>query len=393
MSALGGAWTDVPRGARADAPTGAPRGARADAAGGALADAAGGTRADAPTAWPASAAAGVPTAGPTSAVAGALAPATTGAPLKLVLDLDTGIDDAMALAYALGSPEVELVGVVTSYGNVTVDEAVRNTAALLDLLGHPEVPVYRGLERPIAAGVPFEPPTGVRRIHGENGLGGRWPGGWCHAAPRDGLAFLEKVAEGEDDVVYVPTGPLTNLAALLGRAPALAGALSRVTFMGGALAVPGNVTPCAEANVHNDPEAADAVLRSGLPTRMIGLDVTHQAILTREDTSRWRALGSAAGRFLADVVDHYIGVYERNNPGMGGCALHDPLAVAAAIDPTLVGCLPANLRVDLDGATRGRTVCDPERLRDAEKDCEVALTVDAPRFLALFRERVERALA
>lgn len=314
-------------------------------------------------------------------------------PAKLVLDLDTGIDDALALAYALGSPKVELVGVVTSYGNVTVDEAARNTSALLDLLGRPEVPVYRGLDRPLGAGSPFEPPAGVRRIHGENGLGGLWPGGRCRTAPKDGLAFLERVAEADDDVAYVPCGPLTNLAALLDRAPALAGSTSRVTFMGGALTVPGNVTPCAEANVHNDPEAADAVLRSGLPMRMIGLDVTHQAVLTREDTARWRSLGTPAGRFFADVTDHYIGIYEKNNPGMGGCALHDPLAVAAALDPGIVGCLPANLRVETEGTVRGRTVCDPERLVDAEKDCEVALTVDVPRFLGEFRARVERALS
>ena len=311
---------------------------------------------------------------------------------KLVLDLDTGIDDALALAYALGSPEVELVGVVTSYGNVDVDTAVGNTLALLELFGHPEVPVYRGIDRPLVSDGPFSPPAGVRRIHGENGLGGCWPGGRCHAAPRDALDFLVSLVEGEDDVIYVPTGPLTNLAALIERAPASVGALSRVTFMGGALTVPGNVTACAEANVRNDPEAADAVLRSGLPTRMVGLDVTHQVVLARDRTARWRSLGCPACRFLADMTDHYIGIYERNNPGMGGCALHDPLAVAAALDPSLVGCLPANLRVDLEGVTRGRTVCDPERLRDAEKDCEVALTVDAARFLGEFCDRVERAL-
>ena len=252
---------------------------------------------------------------------------------RLILDLDTGIDDALALAYVLGSPEVELAAVVTSYGNVTVDTATRNTLALLRLLGHPEVPVYRGASRALAAEGPFAPSAEVVR------------------------------------------------------------SLSRATFMGGALAVPGNVTPCAEANVHNDPEAADRVLRSGLATRMIGLDVTHQVVLTREHTARWRSLGTPAGRLFADMTDHYIGIYERNNPHLGGCALHDPLAAAAALDPTLVGCLPANLRVDIEGATRGRTVCDPERLRDAHKDCEDALTVDAPRFLEEFLARVERVLS
>ena len=319
---------------------------------------------------------------------------------RLILDLDTGIDDALALAYALGSPEVELVGVVTGYGNVTADVAARNTMALLRLLGHPEIPVYRGADRSLAAGEAFVPPEGVRRIHGENGLGDQdffasESLGWCYCAPRDGTEFLARMTEDSpnDGLCYVPTGPLTNLALALGSIPDLSRTLGRVTFMGGALTVPGNVTPCAEANVHNDPAAADAVLRGTLKTRMVGLDVTHQVILTRDDAAAWRELGTEAAILFAGMTDHYIEVYEKNNPHMGGCALHDPLAVAAAIDPTLVSCLPANLRVDLEGPTRGRTVCDPERLRDARKSCEVAAGVDAPRFLDEFRRRVARALS
>ena len=316
---------------------------------------------------------------------------------RLILDLDTGIDDALALAYALGSPEVELVGVICSYGNVTMRTAVRNTVALLELLGHPEVPVLAGADRALAATAPFEPPAGVTLIHGANGLGNQRVSGLCRCAPGDGVAFLRaealRAAEKNLELLYVPTGPLTNLAHALGSIPGLADALGRVTFMGGALAVPGNVTPCAEANVANDPAAADAVLRGGLRTRMVGLDVTHQAVLTCEDTAAWRELGTPAGRLFADMTDFYIAIYEKNNPHLGGCALHDPLAVAAALDPTLVGCLPANLRVDLEGVTRGRTVCDPERLRDPQKTCDVALTVDAPRFLDEFRARVTRALA
>lgn len=316
------------------------------------------------------------------------------APIKMVLDLDTGIDDALALAYVLGCPDVELVAVVCSYGNVTVGTATRNTLALLRMLGHPEVPVYRGVDRALGAKGEFRPPAGVVRIHGENGLGGQELSGWCYAAPRSGVDYLaQTLDEADEGLRYVPTGPLTNLALALRATSADARALPRVTFMGGALTVPGNVTSCAEANIHNDPEAADAVLRSGLPTRMVGLDVTHQVVLTRAETARWRALGTPAGRFFADMTDHYIGVYEKNNPHMGGCALHDPLAVAASIDPSLVGCHAANLRVDLDGATRGRTVCDPDRLRVTEKDCEVALSVDASRFLEVFLARVGRVLA
>lgn len=317
-------------------------------------------------------------------------------PVRLVLDLDAGIDDALALAYALGSSEVELVAVVASYGNVTQERAARNACALLDLLGRPDVPVYAGADRPLGAAESFSPAAGVVRIHGESGLGASELPAPSRPTRTDGVGWLARegcAAPPAAPLTYVPTGPLTNLALALRARPELAERLPRVTFMGGALGVPGNVTPCAEANVHNDPEAADEVLVSGLPTRMVGLDVTHQVVLTREETARWRALGTRAGRFFADMTDHYIAVYERNNPGMGGCALHDPLALAAALDPTLVGCLRTNLRVCREGAVRGRTVCDPRRLRDEAKDAEVALTVDAPRFLEEFCSRVRRALA
>lgn len=320
---------------------------------------------------------------------------------KLVLDLDAGIDDALALAYALGSPEVELVGITASFGNVTAERGARNALALLDLLGHPEVPVYLGATHARAAEAPFAPGAPVRRIHGDNGLGNvELPDARdepVRAEPTDGNAaagFLAEAAERYgDELLYVPTGPLTNLAAVLEATPALAGLLPRVTFMGGALTVPGNVTPCAEANVANDPEAADLVLRSGQPTRMVGLDVTHQTLLSRERARSWLSLGTRAAETYAGMCDHYIGAYARNNPYLGGCCLHDPLAVGAAIDPTLVGCLPANLMVDLEGPTRGRTIGDDERLNDADKTCEVAVLVDAPRFLGEFMSRVGRTLA
>ena len=312
---------------------------------------------------------------------------------KLVLDLDMGVDDAMALAYALASPEAELIGITTVFGNVPCAQSVANCLAVLELLGHPEVPVFSGADRALDATAPFAPSAGVRRIHGENGLGGASVRGWCRMAPQSALGYLREVATRGDDVEYVATGPLTNLATELVNVSDLGDALGRVTFMGGALAVPGNVTPCAEANIANDPTAADAVLRGGLKTRMIGLDVTHQVVLTRDDTAAWRNLGTPAARFFADMVDHYITIYRQNNPQLGGCALHDPLAVAAALDPSLVRCLSANLCVDLEGPTRGRTVCDPDRLRNAEKSCEVALEVDAVRFMDYFRVRMARALS
>lgn len=319
----------------------------------------------------------------------------------LVLDLDAGIDDALALAYALGSPEVELVGVMASYGNVTAERAARNALSLLDLLGHPEVPVFLGAAHARAEGEPYAPSAATRRIHGDDGLGGRGlPIALDEPVRAEGpegnaaAGFLvEAIRRYGEDLLFVPTGPLTNLAAALDLSPALSGSLSRVTFMGGALTVPGNVSACAEANVAADPEAADLVLRSDLQTRVVGLDVTHQTLLSREGARSWLSLGTLAAGEYARMCEHYIAAYARNNPYLGGCCLHDPLAVGAAIDPSLVGCLPINLKVDLAGPMRGRTIGDDERLNDREKTCEVAVLVDAPRFLDEFMARVGRTLA
>lgn len=148
--------------------------------------------------------------------------------------------------------------------------------------------------------------------------------------------------------------------------------IGRVVVMGGALTVPGNVS-VAEANMASDPEAADAVLRSGRKLTMVGLDVTHRVVLTRRDVAGWTGSGTMAGCAFASMVEHYIGSYEMNAPYLGGCALHDPLAVAVAIDPTLVGALGCNLRVDLLGEYRGRTICDEHRLSDPDKSALVAL--------------------
>lgn len=158
--------------------------------------------------------------------------------------------------------------------------------------------------------------------------------------------------------------------------------------MGGALTVPGNVNAWTEANIGQDPDAANEVFRSGIPATMIGLDVTLQTLLTYRETSLWRECGTAAGRAYADITDFYIKAYETTAPYLGGCGLHDPLAAAVAIDPTLVTTIPHNMKVDVDGATRGRTIGDEKRLNDSTKTMEIAVGVDVERFLSEFMSRI-----
>ena len=308
---------------------------------------------------------------------------------KLILDLDTGVDDALAISYALGSPEVELIGITGTYGNVLVEQGVRNALAVTDLLGHPEVKVYQGLSHSSTTDH-FEVLPISAFIHGKNGIGDvDIPDSNRSVETESAVDFIiDAIKTYGKNLIYVPTGPMTNIEAALKKAPEIKDEIGRIVLMGGALTVPGNCNACMEANISQDPEAADYLFRSGAPTTMVGLDVTLQTLLTYKETKRWRDLGTKAGTFLADMTDFYIKAYETTAPHLGGCGLHDPLAVGVAVDPTLVTTLDINMKVDVEGPTRGRTIGDETRLNDPVKTMKVAVGVDVPRFLNEFMTRI-----
>ncbi len=288
--------------------------------------------------------------------------------MKIILDLDTGIDDALALAYAVAHPDLELIGVTGTYGNVPVALGVRNSLALLELLDAEDVPVFIGPTRP---GFNVAPISAF--IHGHNGLGEVLLPPPRRKAYDDAVGFLiRSVREHGEDLVIVPTGPSTSIAAAMREDPDFA-RNARIVMMGGALTVPGNVTPYAEANVFQDPQATDYVFRHARDLTMVGLDVTLRTLLTRGHTKQWR--GTRTGRIYADIVDYYIRAYKTTSPHLGGCGLHDPLAVAVAADPSLVTCLDLNLRCE----DNGRTIGDPERLDNPT--ARVAVAVDDARFV------------
>lgn len=312
---------------------------------------------------------------------------------KIILDLDTGIDDALAIAYTLGSPEVELIGITGTYGNVTVEQGVRNSLAITDLFDHP-IPVYCGIDHPTAKDK-FEVSKGSAFIHGANGIGNvTITDSYREPESESAVDFIIDAAKTYgSELTYVPTGALTNLAAALRKAPEIRDLFNNIVIMGGALTVPGNVRAWAEANISQDPESADYLFRSGVHSTMIGLDVTMQTLLTCKQTQQWRDLNTSAGRFLADMTDYYIRAYETTSPNLGGCGLHDPLAAAVAINPTLVTTLPINLKVEVDGPTRGRTIGDYDRLSDTHKTTNVAITVNVSQFLDEFMTRVTSVAA
>jgi len=256
---------------------------------------------------------------------------------KMILDLDTGVDDALALAYAVADPEVDLIGIVASYGNNLLDVCAENSLKLLELLGQTDVPVYKGLPHSSTTDS-FEVMQVSKDIHGNNGIGDvELPTPKRAVEAESGVDFyIEAAHKYGKDLIIIPTGPMTNLAAALEKDPEIAHLIGNVTFMGGALTVEGNVTDVAEANINQDAKAANTVLQSDLPLTMVGLDVTLRTLLTKKETQQWRDLGTKAGKAYADITDFYIDAYYNLDIDKNGCALHDPLAVGVSIDPTFV---------------------------------------------------------
>lgn len=312
---------------------------------------------------------------------------------KIILDLDTGIDDAMCLTYVLGSPEVELIGVTGVFGNVQVEQGVRNARAILALYGQNHIPVIAGAAGPEQGSGPYEVEEIVEFIHGHNGIGNIELPDATDAATTDAQDAADFLIQSfhryGQDLIIVPTGPETNIAEAMRRDEDFARG-ARIVLMGGAVTVPGNVRPWSEANIFGDPDAANYLLRTAPQITMVGLDATQQVRLTKEDTATWR--GNPKGDFLADAVDYYIDAHDRTAPGLQGCYLHDPLATAIAIDPSLGRYVPLNLKVDTEGETRGRTIADETRLSETPKTCQVTVGVDKERFMAELMSRILRVV-
>lgn len=311
---------------------------------------------------------------------------------KIILDLDTGIDDTLALSYILASPNAELIGVTGTYGNVIVDHGVANDIRLLKMYGREDIPVFKGIDHPSTA-ESFEVPPDSAIYHGENGTGNAEIPAQSdrQAESQSSVDFIidsvRKYPKGE--LVIVPTGALTSIAAALEKAPDIVDKI-RIVLMGGSLTQPGNMNPFTEANISQDPEAANALFATQADITMIGLDVTTQVLMTKEDTQALRNIGTPVGHFLADMTDYYINISEQEDADnfQGGCNLHDPLAAAVALDPSLVTTLPINLMVETEGTQRGRTIGDPTRILENPKNTKVAITVDAERFTKRFMERL-----
>jgi inosine-uridine nucleoside N-ribohydrolase len=300
--------------------------------------------------------------------------------VPIVIDCDPGHDDAIAILLALASPEVELRGITTVAGNQTLDKTTRNALKVLELAGRADIPVAVGADAPLVRTL-----RTAANVHGESGLDGPdlpEP----VTSPVDGHAADVLAELIEPGVVLVPTGPLTNIALLLERHPDVRERLEHIVWMGGAIAE-GNVTPAAEFNAFVDPEAAAAVFGSGIPVTMIGLDVTHKALFDAGHAERLRGTG-AAGRAVAELADFFL-EFHRQRYRFDGAPIHDAMAVAHVIDPTLVETLLCNVAIETASEyCDGRTVVDLWHVVDGPRNADVGVDVDAHRFLELLVERI-----
>ena len=311
--------------------------------------------------------------------------------VRMILDTDPGIDDALALFLALASPEVQLEAVTTVSGNVLVEYTTRNALALLELAGRGDIPVARGCDRPLVGS-----PALAADVHGDNGLGGM-------ILPEPRLRPLEKhaveviselIMATPGEITLVAVGPLTNLALALRREPRLVQAVREVIIMGGALRVPGNITPCAEFNIFVDPHAAHVVLHAGWPIRLVTLDTTTKTLLKRELVEQLATSGSPATALMKGMVDYYCDIFGGTRC-LTAIQMHDPLCLAAAFRPDLITWEEAYVDVELAGTlTLGETVgffARPDRPLPHPSNVLASVDVDAESFIQLYSERIRAA--
>ena len=307
-------------------------------------------------------------------------------PVPLAIDTDPGIDDALAILLALASPEVDLRLVTTVHGNVELGQTTDNALRVLHLAGRADVPVAAGA----AESLVHPQPERAGHVHGAAGLGGvQLPPSPAAADPRPAVvALAELLTTSPEPVTVAAIGPLTNIALLLRVFPEAAARIGRLVVMGGS-ARGGNVTAAAEFNVWADPEAAQAVLASALPTVLVGLDVTLPTVLGEDGIARFAAagpVGAQAAAILAQYLDHARTAY-----GTAGVVVHDALALTEAIVPGTLGTVRRDVVVDTGlGAGRGQTLVDRRNVSTAPAAVDVAETVDSAAAVEFLVERLCR---
>lgn len=307
---------------------------------------------------------------------------------KILIDCDPGIDDTMAILFALRSPELEVVGLTTVFGNTDVEFTAQNALRLVELEGNDHIPVAQGAGRPLV--LPLR--SLGKLVHGQDGMGNTDP-----PPPKGSLIpqpaaqfIIETVMANPGEITLVPIGPLTNVALALRLEPRIAGLVKEVVLMGGSAFRGGNASPVGEANIHNDPHAASIVFSADWPLTMVGLDVTMQCIMSREFLVEVCRLDNPAANLIGKILPVYQEFHHKIY-GMGGSIhTHDPSAIAYLLEPDLFQTESLPVYVETQGHCAGQTVPDRRRQWIETPLANVCLNVDAPRLQKLYRERLSR---
>ncbi|MBS0565530.1 MAG: nucleoside hydrolase [Proteobacteria bacterium] len=309
-------------------------------------------------------------------------------PRKIIIDTDPGQDDAVAILLALGSPELEVLGITAVAGNVPLPLTERNARTICELAGRRDVKIFAGCDRPLKRKL-----VTAEHVHGKTGLDGIvLPEPTMALQPGHAVDFIIETLRREPagSVTLCPLGPLTNIATALMKAPDIAPRIAEIVLMGGAYFEVGNITPAAEFNIYVDPEAADIVFRAGVPLVVMPLDVTHKALTSRAWVEGLRALGTEAGRAAASWTD-FFERYDTSKYGSEGAPLHDPCVIAYLIQPDLFSGRHIHVAIELEGKhTLGMTVADWWRVTDGEANALFIGGVRRDAFFDLLTERIGR---
>ena len=315
---------------------------------------------------------------------------------KIILDTDPGIDDAMAILFAEAHPEIELMGITTVYGNATIDNGTQNALYLKQKFDMKAL-VAKGTDKPLVR----DPVGATVVVHGKAGFGDvKAPSSLdVSAIEKPAYQFIiDSVRAAPGEITLVAVGPLTNLAVALEAAPDIVELVKEVVIMGGAFGENdhrGNVTPFAEANIHDDPHAADKVFTASWPVTVIGLDVTEESFFTAQYLDELRDDAGEVGQFIWDVSRYYLKFYSEK-VGMEGCHVHDPSAIAYVIQPSLFECRSGAIRVVTDGPAEGMTIqkSDQRSYMNDEWSSfpaqKVGIKVNDEALLSLYRETLVR---
>ncbi|MBZ5514805.1 MAG: nucleoside hydrolase [Acidobacteriia bacterium] len=325
--------------------------------------------------------------------------AASDSPRKVIIDTDPGADDAMAILLALNSPELDVKALTVVAGNVVIEQGVENALKLVSLAGRCDIPIAGGAHQPLAQKL-----ITAEYFHGKNGLGDvELPSPACHADTRFAPDLtIELIHRYPHDITLVPIGPLTNIALALAKDPSIVPLVKEVVLMGGSISG-GNATAAAEANIYNDPEAARAIFAAGWPLTMVGLNVTERTLFTDADLNELAKTHGRENNCAVGVLKFMVNL--AGKLGGAGAAMHDPLAVGAAIDRSLIATEDMRVEIETRGEfTRGETVASRHNSSDLKvlhgeryiiegveavrPNAHVAVKSDARRFVQLFISRI-----